>query len=452
MKLFTKSYLVLALVLGSLPARVLAQFTLSGQVRTRTELRDGFGSPLTSEQTPALFTSQRTRINVGYVGYRTKFFAAIQDVRVWGQDASTNNRTTSADLNGLMLHEAWAEISLLDTAITNTGKYLALKLGRQELMYDDSRLLGNLDWLQQARRHDAAVLKYEQGSFVAHLGAAYNQNRELAAGQLYNGVPTGYPAGTNGIGTMYKSLQYLYLGKKLKVGNASFLVVKDDFNRYSTSATGTKVLEKGTWSRVTAGPYLNTKLGKNLGLTASAYLQTGRDKDGKTLRASTVSVSTAYQISKYFSVGPGVDYLSGNAPGDTRSHRFDPLYGTPHKFWGQMDYFYVANGFGPGGLTNYYLKSAFTLTKKLSGTADYHVFQSPNAILSGDTPLASRSLGSEFDLILNYKMAPTIGFQAGYAHFFSTPSLEAAKGISTSREGANWAYLMINITPQFLTK
>jgi hypothetical protein len=452
MKLFTKSYTVLALGLCSLPAQVVAQFTLSGQVRTRTELRDGFGSPLSSDQTPTLFTSQRTRINVGYAGYRTKFFAAIQDVRVWGQDGSTNNRTTNADLDGLMLHEAWAEISLLDTAITNTGRYLALKIGRQELMYDDSRLLGNLDWLQQARRHDAAVLKYEKSGFMAHLGAANNQNREAAAGQLYNGVPAGYPAGTNGIGTMYKSLQYLYLGKKLKVGTASFLVVKDDFNQYSTNATGTKVLEKGTWSRVTVGPYLNTKLGKSLALNASAYLQTGKDKDGKTVRASTFSVSTLYQVYKGFAVGPGVDYLSGNAPGDVVSHQFDPLYGTPHKFWGQMDYFYVANGFGPGGLANYYLKSAFTLTKKLSGTADYHIFQSPNAVLSGDKPLASQSLGSEFDLILNYKMAPTVGFQAGYAHYFSTSSLEAAKGISTSREGANWAYLMINITPEFLTK
>src|SRR3712207_7983172 len=31
--------------------------------------------------------------------------------------------------------------------------YFGFKIGRQELLYDDSRLLGNLDWLQQARRH-----------------------------------------------------------------------------------------------------------------------------------------------------------------------------------------------------------------------------------------------------------------------------------------------------------
>lgn len=441
---------MLGLALGLVPARLMAQLTLSGQVRTRTELRDGFGSPLAKNQNAAFFTSQRTRLSVGYEGYRTKFFVAVQDVRVWGQDASTINRGTSADLNGLMLHEAWAEIDLLDTATTKTGHALSLKIGRQELLYDDSRLLGNLDWLQQARRHDAALFRYEANGIKAHLGAAYNQNREATAWQIYNGVPSGYPAGTNGIGTAYKSLQFLYLGKKLKQGTASFLVVKDDFNRYSLDSTKAKLWQEGTWSRVTMGPYLTNKIGKNLDFTASAYWQTGKDKDGKSLNASTFSISTTYKVHPNFTVGPGVDYLSGNAPGDTRSHRFDPLYGTPHKFWGQMDYFYVANGFGPGGLVNYYLKSAFTITKKLTGTADYHIFKSPNEMSVGDKPLASKSLGSEFDLILNYKILPAAGIQLGYAHYFSTSTLAVVKSVANARDGANWAYLMINVAPKFL--
>lgn len=224
------------------PARTMAQFSLSGQLRTRTELLDGQGTMLSKGEKPAFFTSQRTRLNAGYKGYRTQFFVAVQDVRVWGQDASTNNRITNSSLNGLMLHEAWGEISLLDTNQTKLGKEFALKIGRQEFLYDDSRVLGNLDWLQQARRHDAALIKYGFNGFTAHLGVAYNQNRELKTGTLYDGVPVGYPAGTNGIGTMYKSLQFLYLGKKLKQGNASFLVVKDDFQKYTLDTAGVKKL------------------------------------------------------------------------------------------------------------------------------------------------------------------------------------------------------------------
>ncbi|WP_353718541.1 hypothetical protein [Dyadobacter sp. 676] len=89
------------------PTRTLAQFSLSGQLRTRTELLDGQGAMLSKGEKPAFFTSQRTRLNAGYKGYRTQFFIAVQDVRVWGQDASTNNRITNSAMNGLMLHEAW---------------------------------------------------------------------------------------------------------------------------------------------------------------------------------------------------------------------------------------------------------------------------------------------------------------------------------------------------------
>src|SRR3954471_16548937 len=187
--------------------RTNAQFSLSAQLRTRTELRDGQGSPLPQGSSPAFFTSQRTRLNFGYKSYRLKFGATLQDVRVWGQDVSMINRTTTAENNGVMLHEAWAEILLTDTVLKN--KALSLKIGRQELIYDDQRLLGNLDWLQQGRRHDAAVLKYETKGWMLHLAAAFNQNKENASGTIYNSTPAGnYTSSTNG-GTMYKSMQFL---------------------------------------------------------------------------------------------------------------------------------------------------------------------------------------------------------------------------------------------------
>ena len=81
----------------------------------------------------------------------------MQDVRVWGQDASSVNRVTTDANDGFMLHEAWAEISLVDTG--KVIKNFSLKIGRQELVYDDVRLLGNLDWLQQATTTRCGVVK-----------------------------------------------------------------------------------------------------------------------------------------------------------------------------------------------------------------------------------------------------------------------------------------------------
>src|SRR3712207_3752698 len=135
-----RKLLILILVFdGLLSAEALkAQLTLSGQLRTRTEFRDGYGAPLPETATPAFFTSQRSRLTAGFSAYRLRLGVSVQDVRVWGQDMSTINRISTTDNNALMLHEAWAEVQLTDTTMKSVE--VKLKIGRQELLYDDSRL------------------------------------------------------------------------------------------------------------------------------------------------------------------------------------------------------------------------------------------------------------------------------------------------------------------------
>jgi hypothetical protein len=430
-----------------------AQFTFGGQLRTRSELRDGQGTLSPKEADPAFFISQRSRLNLGYTGYRFKVFTAIQDVRVWGQDASTINRVTLDANDGLMLHEAWAEVMLLDTSATL--KNLSLKVGRQELLYDDSRLLGNLDWLQQGRRHDLALLKLEHKGWTGHLGAAYNQNQERKTSTLFNGIPNGYAAGTNGIGTLYKSLQFLYAGRKFKTGTASLLVLKDDFNQYHLD-NGTRIWDAGTWSRLTGGAYLSAAVFKNTSLTASAYRQGGKDRDGRKLASYLLSAAAMYSATPYFSVGPGIDYTSGNRPGSTDgvNRQFDPLYGTPHKFWGNMDYFYAADGFGSNGLADYYLKSRYKVKDYLSFSLDAHRFIAANDVRSGDGVKLDRDFGTELDLVVSYTLTKTVNVEGGYSAFFATPTLAsgAVKNVANADRQANWAYLMLNIKPDFLNK
>lgn len=459
----SKTFLSFGLLFCLSITSIRAQFSFSGQLRTRTEYRNGQGTLLKDGDQPAFFTSQRTRISAAYTGYRLKAFATIQDVRVWGQDASTINRTINADLNGLLIHEAWGEISLLDTNQTKLGKEFALKVGRQELVYDDVRVLGNLDWLQQGRRHDMALLKYGYNGWMLHAGLAYNQNRELKAGTVYNGVPTGYNAGTNGIGTAYKSLQFLYLGRKFLAGNASFLVIKDDFNQYVTtpavtlpgSTTGTptttpatKTYGDGVWSRVTLGTYVNATF-KRFGVKAEAYYQTGRDKDGRSLSAYLLSGALTYATSPKTAITIGEDITSGNEPSvatSGTSHRFDPLYGTPHKHWGYMDYFYVADGFGVGGLSDFYLKGRYKPLDRLTMTLDFHQFASTNTIIGNDkTPMSTPSFGQEYDFVSQYAITKQIGLEGGYCVFSATDALAAAKAVTSAKKSATWGYLMVNL-------
>jgi hypothetical protein len=431
-----------------------AQFTLSGQFRLRTEFRNGYGAPLPKGTNPAFFISQRTRLITGYQMYRLKFGLSVQDVRVWGQDVSTINRTTTQNNNGLILYEAWAEILLSDTSLLN--KSFSLKMGRQELVYDDQRLIGNLDWLQQGRRFDAAVLKYETKSWMIHLAAAYNQNQENNSGTVYNSIPPGnYPATTNG-GSMYKSLEFLYISKKLKAGNVSFLFFSDQFSKYHSDTVdnvATKSFQSSIWARATTGFYFNNTFQK-FGITGSVYYQFGKSSVGQSLNAGLVSGFIQYLFSNKFNAGAGVDYTSGGNHGTT-SNNFDPLYGTPHRFWGIMDYYYAASPFGSGGLTDYYIKLRKTISDKASLTAGFHQFSSATKInIPSGVSNSSKSFGQEFDLVYSLDITKEINLEGGYGHFWSTALLSSpnVKNVPNANANSNWAYIMINIRPTFLLK
>jgi hypothetical protein len=437
-----------------------AQFTLTGQLRDRVEVRAGQGTLQQEGDKAAFFTSQRTRLSAGYSGYRFKLFTTLQDVRVWGQDASSINRTTTEANNGILLHEAWAELSLVDTL--STIQNLSVKAGRQEISYDDQKVLGGLDWLQQGRRHDAIILKYANKGWIVDIGAAFNQNRELNTGTIYNGTNPAYGAGTNGIGTLYKSFQYAYVGKKFFFGDLSFLFFKDDFNKYTTVTSGTpavttKVNVEETWNRNTTGIYFNTNPVKTLNLTGSLYHQSSHNKDGKALNANMASITSTLQIGRKLFVGPGVDYLSGDdgtKATSTEDNRFDPLYGTPHKFWGSMDYFYAANGFGKQGLLNYFFKVKYNAKDNLTFSLDVHGFESANTLSDGAGGKLNSYLGTEIDFLVKYNMTKIINLEAGYSFMQATNSMASAavKNVGNANLTPQFAYIMLNIKPNFLAK
>ena len=487
----SRTTLAVAAIAALSTNKVSAQMTLSGQVRPRAEVRDGFAN-LTAESTsPASFISQRTRLAFGYKWDRVLFGATLQDVRVWGQDAST---ITPADGNRLMLHEGWAEITLANKADT-TIKFklfdaLSLKLGRQELIYDDARLIGNLDWLQQGRRFDMALLKVVHHGWQVDLGYAYNQNAEGFAGTQYvsgnapayakdsNGnlvpVPAGYiplsgstpvfanPANSNAGSANYKSFTSLYIAKKLNQTKVSFLFFKDNFSKQTdtsipTYAGGTLAVRtysaKSTSDRYTFGGMINHTIGNASGfgkiaLQGAYYQQLGEDREDRDLKAFHYNAQAMYSKGK-FTVGPGVDFLSGNKKSTTptESNRFDPLYGTPHKFWGYMDFFYAPTGSPAAGLMDYYFKTKFT-TNSYSISADFHRFDADHELAG----MNGKHYAHEADFVASYTLNKFTTVDLGYSHAWATQNLATGKGITTPKldKSPDFVYLMINIKPDFL--
>jgi hypothetical protein len=494
------------LVLAALLASVMmseAQQRIIGTIRTRTEFRNGLGNLPAYKTDPAIFTSQRTNLLYGYKWTKLDFQFQLRDVRVWGQDAST---ISNADGNKLFIHEAWGEFTIATASDTNCWlkvDNLSLKLGRQEIMYDDSRLLGNLDWLQQGRRHDAAILKFLHRGYQVDIGAAFNQNTDAfsASGIFYNPQNTtvpytphksgvGYtaplavpanaampiagtinPAGTNAIGQMYKTMEFLYASRKWGQTKISALVLNDNFAKYRDSVTQgfryyyTDRQYNGRW---TMGFNFSSQMGNASGagklkIDGGAFTQRGNDKAGNNMEGYMANLSIAYMKGK-FQVGPAIDYLSGNSVNDDKAttnlnggyatnRNFDPLYGTPHRWWGYMDYFYVGTGGPKGGLVNAQLRAKYTANRYFI-TVDYHNFKSDGSLGDGYT----KDLGNEIDVVLNYNINKFVNLELGYSKYFgATESTELAKGQTINglprsdiRKDADWVYAMLTIRPDFL--
>lgn len=94
------------------------------------------------------------------------------------------------------------------------------------------------------------------------------------------------------------------------------------------------------------------------------------------------------------------------------------------------------------------MRGKYKASDRLLLAADVHQFNTA-AEVSG---YAQKSLGHEVDVVATYALTKQIGFEAGYGRYFTTALLTspAVKNIANARPQANWAYLMINVKPEFI--
>ena len=403
-----------------------AQFSLSAEIRPRAEFRDGFKTVMPAEQSPAFFIEQRSRLNFNYAKEKLKLRLSVQDVRVWG----STNQVYKSDPSLFNVYEAYGEYQFTPR--------LGVRVGRQELNYDNARFLGNLDWAQQGRSHDAVRLMYADSTgFAAHAGAAFNQNVPSEPTKLYD---TFYGGLDN-----YKTMQYLWLHKEIKSAKFSALFFNDGRQRASDSTV---------FFRQTYGVLAEKALGA-IRLGGEFYFQGGKDPAGRTVQAYLASLQATY-TTKLTPVTLGADYLSGSDAFDARNKAFTPQYGTNHAFYGFMDYFYVGNNHEQNGrtagLVDVYLKTNFKLGEKSALLAHLHHFESPATVyapVEGASNLSAR-LGEEIDLMYNLNVSPDFNLKAGYSQLYATESMEALKG-SAGRTVNQWAWVMLTFKPTFFT-
>lgn len=390
------------------------QIGISAEIRPRFENKHGYKTLLNTNQEGSNFISQRTRLNLIFAQDNLKMGVSFQNVRVWG-DVSTLSANDKAN----SLHEAWAQYLVSDQ--------FSLKFGRQEIVYDDSRIFGNVGWAQQARSHDAVLAKFSfKNNSKLDLGFALNSDSQSGADILYS----------NAAG--YKTFQYAWYHTQLKNVGLSLLALN----------TGVEFLETATEQKVnysqTVGGRATYKKG-NFNFDASTYFQSGK-LYAKSISSTYFGGNVKYKASNLFSVGLGGEYLSGKDTNDTSSEikSFNPIFGTNHKFNGWMDYFYVGNHLGNVGLIDIYATIAYK-KDKFSAKLVPHIFSSAADIYNGTTKMDT-SLGTEIDVTIGYKISKNINFNAGYSKMYGTASLEHLKG-GDSNENNSWGWMMFTFKP-----
>jgi hypothetical protein len=408
---------------------------LGGQFRTRFEHKERFAVP----GVPGAFDFRdeggepantywlfRTKIHLGYSP--TPGFTAY----VEGRDSFTLNDERQPDLESdrFDVHQAWVRLG-------NPQEFpLSLKVGRQELIYGDERVIGAFDWNNIGRVFDAVKVRFDHEKFWVD---AFTGRVVLADDHELN-LPNDY----DWFSGLYASARAL-----IPVQETQLYVLARNTGLRSPAANAGGAPQPGgppardiytVGLRVKSlpgklGPWdYSAELAGQLGrFRETAGLQAGKNLDH---RAFAVHAGGGYAMKHWWGAPRlGVEYNFGSgddnaADGDHAT--FENLFPTNHKFYGYMDFVSWQNIHNP--------RASLSLKPdpKLTVTADYHLFWLADtqdnsytvagARRGGAAPTAGAGyginagndsyVGSELDLIATYAIKPHTIAQLGYGHFF----------------------------------
>ncbi len=400
-----------------------AQFTLSAEIRPRAEYRDGFKRPLPKNSDAAFFVEQRSRLNAMFQSEKFEIYISLQDVRTWG--AVSQIYKTDPSLHNI--YQAWAAYKF--------NEKNSLTLGRMELEYDNARILGNLDWASQGRSHDLVKYEFKGESIKFHVGAAFNQDAITPEPNKLTSTFYNVPGS-------YKTMQFAWLHKDWAEAALSVLFINNGIQ----SAVDSSV----SFSQ-TMGVY-GTKTIGNASLEYDAYYQFGKNGAGNDLNAYMVGANITFWKAKPNNLSIGGEYLTGDKSTTAgKDEAFNPLYGTHHKFYGLMDYFYVGSGHKNKGIVDVFVKAKFKISPKSFLLAQAHQFLAQSRITNEAAEDMSSTLGTELDLVYVHNLSPGVVLNVGYSNMLYTKSLEYIKDTADPKGMATWAWVMFGFKPTLFT-
>ena len=435
---------------------------------TRYEIKENGGftgpGPLADFRTDTdndnSYLMQKTLIRAGYTGKWVEVFVQGRNSSVSGDDrSSTGNAVTrSQTINGVTIPaypvgpagggsspESDGPLDLNQAYLTlgNHKEFpLSLKVGRQELILGEQRIVGALPWNNVQRQWDAAKVRWQNPMFTLE---GWSSMVVMPEDNRFNKPNND---------ELFSGLQ-LTTKKIPKTWSEFYLLARNvgrGGNDGSRGLVPAPFRPPEAQDVYTAGMYLknSTNDWANVDWGAQAYYQFGnfadfREAGGNGPRrdhsafASVLSGGYTWKESE-FAPRLGIEYsfASGdNDPSDGEHNTFVHLYPTGHLFYGYADFASLQN------IHNVRLRSSIMATPRIKLQLEghlrwlatvndnfYNVAGLPRGGVTtqgaaargtgyGINPDAGSFLGSEIDLVATWQVNKYLVMEAAYCHAFA---------------------------------
>jgi hypothetical protein len=339
-------------------------YKISLDQRIRVELADVDGAD------DAQAYTLRTRLGVGLKPWKgISVYGELENTWSFDNDSyfdavsAPNGKTTIADPENTELNRAFVQFEKAE------WMELTLKAGRQRIILDDARFVGNVGWRQNEQTFDAAAAQTSFGIEGLTAQYAYLWDIQRIFGDKGSPATRDFSSDSHLVRAHYAGLEdlaftaFVYL---LDFGGDS---PGNSANSYGIRANGHFDLTDELYLNY-AGSYAYQHDAANNPIDYSTHYLAAEATLGK---KSLGDASIGYELL-----------------GSDSGARFVTPLATAHKFNGFADAF-LDNG-GPNGLQDLYVTLAPNLPWKLKGKLSYHHFWSDHG---------SDTLGNEVDAVLS---------------------------------------------------
>jgi len=349
-------------------------------IRGRAEIADQEG-----KQTSQAYT-ERTRLGFTTGEYNGMFLHIdVEDIRAADEDlynaAGTNDqpdKTSIADIQDTELNQFYANFDL-------PNQDASARVGRQRIIFDDARFIGNVGWRQNEQTFDAV-----------RLNLMPRENVEINYAYIWDVNRIFGPDANKDFGSDSHVIRLAYDDARIgKITGFAYLLDLDDEATAAANSSDTYGIRYEATRNLKGDPE-----GPKVNYVLSWATQSDAGDNPDNYDANYYLIDVKYIEDGWYAGGGWEILESDNGMGSFRT----PL-ATGHAFNGWADVFLTTPA---DGLEDTYVYLGGDLPQGYKGKAVYHWF---------DPDEGSRDFGEEFDAVVSKKLSENAEILAKYAYY-----------------------------------